>query len=197
MEINNTTLAQAIDFINEWIINYFTREIDKEPDPLVIQGELYKQKKIDYKYFEHAMRIMKYEGLIKYTSNNKEDDIIRELKHTPKGLTLFLNGGMEKKVKEKQNDKTLGQQQVQSVIKTNRHQRIVLYLTLSVALLTLSLQWSLYLSNNKNDLTPVIFDNHDTVDVRIINKTKVFEILNDTVMLKNTSDTKTNVPHKN
>ncbi|RLD83155.1 MAG: hypothetical protein DRJ10_04040 [Bacteroidetes bacterium] len=184
METNNIKLAQAIDFINKWIIDYYTRENNSDPDPYIIQSELYKQKNIDHKYFDHAIRIMKYEGFVEYVSNDEKDVNIRALKHTPKGLTLFLNGGMEKKVKEKQNDKTLSQQQVQSVIKTNHHQRIVLYLTLSVALLTLSLQWRLFLSNNRNDLTPVIFGSHDTVDVRIINKTDSFEILKDTVMLE-------------
>jgi hypothetical protein len=95
MEIDNLTIAKAIDFINEWAIKYYSLEIEKKPDPYKIQDELYKKLNISFKYFEYAYRIMKTEGLIEFISNDDSDDLIRAFRHTNKGLVLFLNGGMK------------------------------------------------------------------------------------------------------
>lgn len=180
METNNINLAKAIDFINEWTINYYTQDKSEKPDPYKIQEELWKLHGIDYNYFEHAFRIMKAEGYIEYLSSNESDTLISAFRHTDKGLLLYLNGGLTQKIQSDRIDKELAQRQVQSVISTNTTQKIVLVLTTLFAIFSLFLSWLAY---NKTDevkiLTPIQVHNTDTI--------KVFELYNmhnDTVKMK-------------
>jgi hypothetical protein len=103
METDNKKLAKTIDFINKWAINYYTRDLNEKPDPNKLEEELLMRKGINYKYFDHARRIMKHEGLIDYVLYSNNDNIIKELKHTEKGLMLYLNGGMAKLLKRERN----------------------------------------------------------------------------------------------
>jgi ribosomal protein S25 len=99
METYNRTLARTIDLINEYVIKYYNREIEKKPDPLVVQSEIWNRYKINHVIFEYALRIMKEENYIEYIFNDEEDTTFRELRLTPKGLLLYLNGGMESQLK--------------------------------------------------------------------------------------------------
>lgn len=180
METNNINLAKAIDFINAWTINYYTRDESEKPDPRKVQEELWKLHGIDYKYFDHAFRIMMTERYIEYMSNDESDTSIRSFRHTEKGLLLYLNGGLTQKLQSDRIDKELAQKQVQSVISTNTTQKIILCLTTGLAALTLVLSWLAY---NKTDevkiLTPIQVQNSDTI--------KVFELSNiyhDTLKMK-------------
>ncbi len=166
METNNITLAKAIDFINKWTINYYTHDISEEPDPYKIQEALHKELEIDYKYFEYAYRIMKSEGFIEYLSNEDADDQIREFRHTDKGLLLYLNGGMEQQVVRNRTDKELAQKQVQSVIDTNKTQRVVLILTTGLAALSIFISWLAY--NNTTEvkiMNPIQVEQNDTLKI--------------------------------
>lgn len=90
MKLSNLDLAKAIDFINEFVFQYYYRDMEEKPDPIIIQSELWKKKKINHEVFEVAMRIMQDEGYIEYIFNDKEDKTIRELKSTPKGWYSIL-----------------------------------------------------------------------------------------------------------
>jgi len=103
METDNIKLAKTIDFINSLAIKYYTRDTNKMPDPYKLEEELLKEHGIDHKYFDHAIRIMKLEELIIFISNDDQDNKIRELRHTDKGLLLYLNGGMTTRVKREKN----------------------------------------------------------------------------------------------
>lgn len=106
METYNKTLAKTIDLINDFVVKYYNRKIDEKPDPLTIQGKIWNEHKINHEVCEAAMKIMKEEGYIEYIFNDEQDTTIRELKSTPKGWLLYLNGGILKQHKrEKQKDR--------------------------------------------------------------------------------------------
>jgi uncharacterized membrane-anchored protein len=103
MNTYNKTLATTIDLINDYLMNYYNRKIDDKPEPLEMQGRIWTEHKINHEIFEAAMRIMKEEGYIDYIFNDEDDTTIRELKSTPKGWLLYLNGGMLKQQKREKN----------------------------------------------------------------------------------------------
>jgi hypothetical protein len=85
------------------------------------------------------------------------------------------------KIQESQKNKTLGQEQIESVIQTNKHQRIVLYLTLFVASVTLFTQlnfsWRENQKSNNHTNTTIV----DTVKVHLTNGDKNLNNLNDSI----------------
>lgn len=166
--INNKDLAKAIDFINEWCVNYYNRTIDTPPDPYKIQEALTVKYGLDYKYFEYAYRIMHLEGLIEYISKNDEDNLIRTFKHTDKGLLLFLNGGMHEKVLSKLNAEKIVQEQIQSTVRTNsfvrkttRFQIAILFVTIIVTAIGSIATWGQYQlqKQNSNKRDTIIIEN--------------------------------------
>lgn len=166
--INNQKLAKAIDFINEWSINYYNHTVEEKPDPYAIQDELYKKLGIDYVYFEYAYRIMKYEGLIDYVSNDDNDTLIRAFSHTEKGLLLFLNGGMHAKVLNIINKEKIVQDQLNSTVTTNsfirkttRFQIGILTVTIIVTAIGSISTWGQYQLQKQNTNKPdtIIIEN--------------------------------------
>ena len=106
MEITNSDIAKSIDFINSYVLNYYNREIEQKPDPVHIQGELYRKHKIGHETFEAAMRIMHEEGCLKYITR-KDGNGIEELMHTNKGTLLSFNGGMVTQLNRKKHESNL------------------------------------------------------------------------------------------
>ena len=97
METNDIKLAKAIDDINEYLIKYYLREIETGDGIWEIQGHLYKKNKdLDSTFFEVVTRIMNAEG---YLGEEAEDDIVKTLHYTSKGLHLYFNGGLIKSIK--------------------------------------------------------------------------------------------------
>lgn len=137
MKITNIDIARTIDFINECAINFYTRESEKAPNVYDVHTELYSIYGIDLNTYEHAFRIMEKKGLVSYITLADNDETIKEFKHTDKGLLLFLNGGMAKKLERKTELQELRKSQIQSVIKTNRIQKIALILSVSLTLFSL------------------------------------------------------------
>ena len=98
METYNYTLAKTMDFINERVIKYFSRETEIKPTYHSLNDEVHKKYKGDSKTFEYAIRIMIDEGYIEDV-HLPESTVSKKFRHTSKGLLLYLNGGFTKQLK--------------------------------------------------------------------------------------------------
>ena len=100
-------IATIMDFINNYVIKYYIKEIDDKPDPHHIQGLLYKKdKRYDSVRFELAMNLMESEGYIRCLTE-EGDTAVKSITHTEKGLEIFFKGGFRKDFAKKRREKRL------------------------------------------------------------------------------------------
>lgn len=99
-------LATLMDYINDYVIKYYTlNDLDK-PTFLTLAVKIEnKFKRYNNVHVELALNIMQSEDYIHLL--NSEDNNANQYTLTDKGLLKFFNGGFKKEIKKKRNERIL------------------------------------------------------------------------------------------